>query len=257
MRRVILLLSIAVCTLLLSRAASAGLVFPSVVERVIGTRIDMAPVREALSDTTAHVRVEVADAELYGIEGLRTSGVRASGAVRAFFVTGSLTTIDAAVGSQSRALLEMGYLLRHRWHGALRAGSERLDLDGNASLTTHVAGVTSCVDVGRVTALADIEAVDTYGPGYETSLSLAFRVRAGAAQVIGTVRIDGDRFVGAGIAAVARLHRSLALLAGYDDGSESARAGVVIDWRGVELATGVFQHPVLGMSQAVSIACFR
>jgi len=70
--RVILLLSIAVCTLLLSRAASAGLVFPSVVERVIGTRIDMTPVREALSDTTAHVRVEVADAELYGIEELRT-----------------------------------------------------------------------------------------------------------------------------------------------------------------------------------------
>ena len=257
MRRVILLLSIAVCTLLLSRAASAGLVFPSVVERVIGTRIDTAPVREALSDTTAHVRVEVADAELYGIEGLRTSGVRASGAVRAFFVTASLTTIDAVVGSQHRAVVEAGYSIRQRWQGAVRAGSERLDLDGNTSLSAHVAGVTSRVDVGRVTTLADLEAVDTYGVGYETSLSLGVRVRASAAQVIGTVRIDGDRFVGAGIAAVARLHRSLALLAGYDDGSESARAGVVIDWRGVELATGVFQHPVLGMSQAVSIACFR
>ena len=118
MRRVILLLSIAVCTLLLSRAASAGLVFPSVVERVIGTRIDTAPVREALSDTTAHVRVEVADAELYGIEGLRTSGVRASGAVRAFFVTGSLTTIDAPVGWQHRAVVEAGCSIRQRWQGA-------------------------------------------------------------------------------------------------------------------------------------------
>jgi len=256
-RRVILLLSISVCTLLLSRAASAGLVFPSVVERVIGTRIDMAPVREALSDTTSHVRVEVADAELYGIEGLRTSGVRASGAVRAFFVTGSVQTIDAPAGSQSRALLETGYLLRHRWQGAVRVGVERLSLDREAGLSTRCAGAGSRIDLGRTSTTADIDLVDTHGAGYETSLSLGVRVRAGAAQLIGSVRIDGDRFVGAGIGAVARLHRSLALLAGYDDGSESARAGVVIDWRGVELATGVFQHPVLGMSQAVSIACFR
>jgi hypothetical protein len=32
---------------------------------------------------------------------------------------------------------------------------------------------------------------------------------------------------------------------------------VVIDWHGVEVAAGVFQHPVLGMSQGVSIACAR
>ena len=98
-------------------------------------------------------------------------------------------------------------------------------------------------------------------PSHSNEEALTFLARGfefnGTLNFDGTVRIDGDRFVGAGIAAVARLHRSLALLAGYDDGSESARAGVVIDWRGVELATGVFQHPVLGMSQAVSIACFR
>lgn len=240
-----------------ARAASAGLVFPSVVERVIGTRIDIAPVREALSDTTAHLRAEVADAELYGIEGLRTSGVRASGAVRAFFVTGTLTEISALVGAQQRVVMEAGYQLGRRWQGAVRAGRERLSLDDNPALTTNVAGVASRVDVGRMTTVADIEAMDVDGAGYETSLSLGVRVRAGAAQLIGSMRIDGDRFVGAGVGAVARLHRTLALLAGYDDGSESMRAGVVIDWRGVELATGVFQHPVLGMSQAVSIACFR
>jgi hypothetical protein len=240
-----------------ARAASAGLVFPSVVERVIGTRIDMAPVREALSDTTSHMRVEVADAELYGIEGLRTSGVRASGAVRAFFIAGNLATIDATIGSQQRAVIEAGYAIKHRWQGALRAGRERVAIDEVSPLTTRVVGVISRVDIGHVTTVADFEAIDVYGPGYETSLSLGVRVRAGAAQLIGHVRIDGDRFVGAGIGAVARLHRSLALVAGYDDGSESMRAGVVVDWRGVEIATAVFQHPVLGMSQAVSIACFR
>ena len=254
MRRA-LCLSILVCVL--PRVASAGLAFPSVVERVIGQRLDLAPVREALSDTAAHARVEVADAELYGIDGLRTSGMRATGAVHAFFFTGNVTSIDAPVGSQVRTVIEAGYWLRRGWQGALRTGVERLSLDGNPNLTSPIVGAASRVDAGRVSTVADIEALDTPGAGYETSLSLAFRVRAGAAQLIGGVRIDGDRFAGAGIGALARLHRNLALVAGYDDGSESLRAGVVIDWRGVEVATGVFQHPVLGMSQAVSVACFR
>jgi hypothetical protein len=228
-----------------------------VVERVIGTRIDVAPVRAALSDTTSQLRVEVADAELYGIEGLRTNGIRASGAVRALFFTGTLTNIEAPVGSQTRAVAEAGYSLRHRWQGAFRAGVERLSLDGDPELTSPTAGVTSRIDVGRVSTIADIDMLDTPGAGYESSLSLAVRVRTGAAQLIGSIRIDGDRFVGAGIAAVARLHQSLALLAGYDDGSGSMRGAVVIDWRGVEVAAGVFQHPVLGMSQGVSVSCFR
>ena len=71
------------------------------------------------------------------------------------------------------------------------------------------------------------------------------------------MRIDGDRFVGASVAIAARVHTNLALLAGYDDGAGSARGGVVINWRGIEFASGVFQHPVLGMSEAVSIACAR
>jgi hypothetical protein len=242
----------------MARTASAGLVFPSVVERVIGTRIDVAPVRAALSDTTAHVRVEVADAELYGIEGLRTNGIRASGAARAFYFNTSLSSIDAPVGTEMQAVAEAGYVFRRRWQGAVRAGVERIVLDGNPELTSRLVGVTSRVDVGQVTTVADVEARDVAGSGYETSLSLGIRVRAGgAAQLIGSLRVDGDRFVGAGVAAFARLHKSLALLAGYDDGTGSMRAGVVVDWRGIEVATGVFQHPVLGMSQGVSVACFR
>jgi hypothetical protein len=254
---VVVLLSIAVWSVVAARAASAGLVFPSVVERVIGTRIDVAPVRDALSDTTSRVRVEVADAELYGIEGLRTNGVRASGAVRVLFVTGTMTNIESPVGSETRALVEVGYTIRRRWQGALRAGGERLSLDGMSLFTSRMAGVASRVDVGHVSTIADVEVLDTPGAGYESSLSLAMRVRSGAAQLIGNIRIDGDRFVGAGIAAVARLHESLALMAGYDDGSESMRGAVVIDWRGIEVAAGVFQHPVLGMSQGVSVSCFR
>ena len=239
------------------RDAAAGLAFPSVVERVTGTRLDLAPVRASLSDSTARVRVEGADAELYGIDGLRSSGIRASGALGAVFFAGTVVDVASPVGSQTRAVLEAGYSLRHRWQGAVRIGTERLLLDGTPSYASRTAGVASRADVGRVSTIADVEVLDTPGAGYESSLSLAIRVRAGAAQLIGSIRIDGDRFIGAGIAAVARLHESLALLAGYDDGSESMRGAVVIDWRCIEVAAGVFQHPVLGMSQGVSVSCFR
>jgi len=239
------------------RVVAAGIAFPSVVERVMGTRIDIAPVRESLADSTARVRVEAGDAELYGIDGLRMNGVRASGSVKTAFFMASITGIDAPVGSHNQALVEAGYAVPHRWQAAVRVGAQKLSLDGTPALTTHVAGVASRVDVGRVTTVADLEATDVEGPGYETALSLAARVRAGIAQLVGNIEIDGDRFVGAGVSVFARLHSSLALMAGYDDGTESMRAGAVIDWRGIEVAAGVFEHPVLGASQVVSVACFH
>ena len=257
-RRAVFLSLLAISALgCFARDAAAGLAFPSVVERVTGSRLDLAPVCVALSDSTARVRVEAADAELYGIDGLRSSGVRAAGVCGAVFFSGTIVDVASPVGSQARAVVEAGYALRHRWQGAVRIGAERLLLDGNASLTTHVAGVSSRIDVGRTSTVADVEVLDTPGAGYESSLSLAIRLRTGAAQLIGGIRIDGDRFVGAGIAAAVRLYESLALLAGYDDGTESMRGAVVIDWRGIEVAAGVFQHPVLGMSQGVSVSCFR
>jgi hypothetical protein len=239
-----------------ARAATAGLAFPSLVERVTGTRIDVAPVRASLGNDAARLRVEFADAELYGVPGLRMSGVRASGARHGVFVSAAITNVMSPVGAQARAVMEAGCTIHRAWQGGVRAGAERLSLDAEAPLISRMAGVVSRVDVGRVTTVADLEVLDGIG-GYETSMSLSTRVHAGAAALIGHVRIDGDRFVGAGISGVARLHECLALLAGYDDGAQSLGAGIVINWRGVEIATGVFQHPVLGMSQGVSVACFR
>lgn len=246
------------CFGIASRAAGAraGLAFPSVVERITGTRIDVAPVRASLGDDFAAWRIELGDTELYGIPGLRTSGARVSGVIRRAVVSGSVVSIASPVGTHARAVVEAGATIGQVWQGAVRAGVERLELDENPPETWHAGGLVSRIDVGCVTALADIDVVA--GPGwYDTSLSISTRVRAGAAQLVGTMRIDGDRFVGAGVSVVARLHGSLALLAGYDDGAGSMRAGAVIGWRHVEIATGVFQHPVLGMSQGVSISCFR
>ena len=230
--------------------------FPAVMERTVGTRLDVAPVRTDFGDEPAAWRVEIADAGLHGIPGLRTDGVRASGRVHAIILGASIVNVSSPVGPHARGMVEAGCRIGGGWQGAVRAGAERLALVGTAPITWRVVGAVSRIDVGRVSTLADIEVIAGHRR-YETSLSISTRVRAGAAQLVGVVGIDGDRFAGAAVSVMARIHPSLALVAGYDDGTQSMRAGVIVDWKGVEIGTAVSQHPVLGLSQGVSVACAR
>ena len=239
-----------------ARDAHGTLAFPSVVEHVTGVRLDVAPVRSSIHDERASLRIEAGDVELYGIRGLRSAGVRASGQVRSIILATAMVNVASPVGVHQRATIEAGCAIGEVWQGAVRAGAERLSLNATDTVTWRVAGVMSRVDVGRVSMLADLDVIEGV-QRHETALALSARVRAGAAQLVGTMRIDGDRFAGAGIAAIARVHSMLALLTGYDDGSASLSAAIVIDWRSFEIATGVFQHPVLGMSQGVTVACTR
>ncbi len=245
--------------LMLCIAASssrAELTFPSVVEHVNGARIDIAPVHSAIGEEPARWRVEIADAELFGIAGLRSSGVRASGRYRAFIVSPGLVHVASPVGAHDRATMECGIATGNTWQGVVRAGVERLALNGTDAVSWRVMGMASRVDVGRVSVVADVGALQGHGT-YDTSLSLSTRVRAGATHLVGAVRVDGDRFAGAAVSLGVRIHPSLSLLVGYDDGTGSMRAGAVIQWGAIEIATGVSQHPVLGLSQGVSVACVR
>jgi hypothetical protein len=236
--------------------ARAQLRFPSMAERVAGARVDVAPPRAAFAPEPAALRVEFGDLELFGIPGLRLGGVRAAFWHRGACFSGSIAQVSSPVGAQSRALAEAGYARRSGWQGAVRAGVERLALDGAAPERRWVTGVISRVDAGPVAAIADVERVAGEHV-YATSLALTVLVSAGAARLVANVRIDGDRFVGAGVGVAARLHSALCLMAGYDDGAQTARAGVVVAWRRIEIAAGVFQHPVLGQSQGVTVACTR
>jgi hypothetical protein len=215
-------------------------------ELVAGTRVDVAP--------AGAWRVEIADMALHGVAGLHSGGARASVRLRSFIIGASATRVGSAVGAYDRAVVESGVVIRDAWQGVLRAGIERLALDGTAAATWRVAGIASRVDVGHASMIADLDVVQGHGV-YETTLSLAGVARVGAAQLIGLVRIDGDRFAGSALSLSARVHPHLSLLAGYDDGTGSLRAGAVIGWRGIDVGAGVSQHPVLGLSQGVSIAC--
>jgi hypothetical protein len=238
------------------KPTNAGLVFPSVVEHVNAARIDIAPAHSATGEGPARWRVEIADAELFGISGLRSSGVRASARYRALIINPVLVRVMSPVGAHDHATMEFGLAMSNAWQGAIRAGWERLTLDGTYAVSWRVMGMASRVDVGRVSVVADVNALEGQGR-YDTSLSLSTKVRTGALHLVGTVRVDGDRFAGAAVSLTARIHSSLALLAGYDDATGSMRGGAVIQWGAIEIATGVSQHPVLGLSQGVSVACVR
>lgn len=248
--------ALAACVVLgaCARNARAALAFPSLTEHVAGARFDVAPARA--DGTPASWRVDVADAELFGVAGLRSSGVRAAGRIDAFILGATVVQITSPVGSHLRTVAEAGFVIRGAWQGAARAGIERLALDGAETTRARVAGIASRVDAGRVSLLADIESIDDV-QARDTSLVIASSVRAGAAQLTGSVRIDGDRFVGANVSLCARVHRDVALLAGYDDGAESLAAAVVIHIGALEMAAGVSQHPVLGLSHGASVACAR
>ena len=239
-----------------ARDARGTLAFPSVVDHITGVRADVAPVRSTLRDERASLRIEAADIELYGVTGLRSAGLRASGRARALIMSATLVNIASPVGVHQRGVVEAGCAIGSVWQGTVRAGAERLALDREADVTWRVTGAMSRVDVGRVSMLADLDVVQG-AQRHETSLVFSARVRTGIAHLIATMRIDGDRFAGTGVAGIARVHPSLGLLAGYNDGSESLSAAVVIDWRAFEISTGVFQHPVLGISQGVTVACAR
>jgi hypothetical protein len=236
--------------------ARAQLAFPSIVERVTGARVGVAPSGALLAAGPATVRVEVGDVELFGVAGLRSTGVRAAADLGGALLSASLCQVAAPVGSQARATLEVGYARRGAWQGAARVGFERVALDGVPAEDGPLAGAISRVDVGRVAVIADAELLS--GERMRaTSVSSTVLVRAGVATLVASICIEDERLSGAGVAVGARLDSRLAVVAGYDDVAQTMRAGAVVSWGGVEVAAGCFLHAVLGASQGVSVAWTR
>jgi hypothetical protein len=235
--------------------AHARLEFPSVSERVAGARLAVAPAH-ALSDSVpARVRVECGDVELFGIAGLRAGGVRATASARGLLLGAELVHLGSPVGAHTRVVAEAGAAFRGAWAGVVRAGVERLALDGFPGADTGVVGLVNRIDVGRVFVVADVEAALAAPRTSEVGLALC--ARAGPARLVASVRIDDGRLAAAGASLSARLHPRLAVSCGYDDASTSLRAAALVRAGGVEVGIGAFQHPVLGGSQGVSVAWVR
>jgi hypothetical protein len=231
--------------------AGARIDFPSVADRTVGIR--------AGADgfgPEAPWSVETGDVELFGIAGLRVAGVRARGRMGAVPAGVSLAQLSSPVGTESRAEAELGYRPGVRWLCLARTGIEIVSITGAPAEQAVLAGFYSRAEAGRITAIADVDVISR-ADAREIEVEIGVVGRIGSASIIATTHFDGHAVASAGIAVVSRFAGRLALLAGYDDGTETIRGAAVVSLSRWRVGVGVFQHAVLGVSQGVTLTWSR
>ena len=243
-------------SVLLAGPAAGQVTFPSVGDRAVGMRTALYP-GAGEGNERPRWSAEVADAELFGIAGLRVVGVQSAATLGPAMLRMELAQIDSPVGEHTRGVVEAGHVHAAVWQGAVRAGIERVTLRGVLPERMWVSGAFSRADLGPIALVADVEAISG-AFARSTSVSIAVLGRASTlATVVGSLRFDGSRVVAAGVAVVARPAARLRLIAGYDDGTDTSRVAAHIVVDRVEVATGVTHHAVLGLSHGVSVTWTR
>jgi hypothetical protein len=230
--------------------------FPSVIDRVLGFRAAGNGYVVVVGSAPSWC-VEVGDAELFGIAGLRVSGARASGRAGDVPLALSVAQLVSPVGDEARVDAELGYAPGSRWSCAARVGVETVSLVGTAREDALVTGMCARANAGHVSVVADVDVVSrTLARDIELTFGVVARAGS-AACVVASARFEGSGVAGAGVSLVSRIGGALSLLAGYDDGTESIRGAAVISLNHWRVSTGVYYHGVLGVSQAVTIAWTR
>ena len=195
-------------------------------------------------------RFEVADAELFGVAGLRASGVRASVPVWRLTVAVELVRLGTDVVSESRAtlLLAAGVV-------AFEVGVERVAAGTRAAGLASV-GVMARLPVGRGAHVrfhaAGIGVRGTYDPGFDAGIDIELRpVQAVTIDVGASIhRRYGESLR---LSVEVRTPTPLSLSAGFDAATETAGAGVRVSVRALSIEFGADVHAVLGVSQRVSL----
>ncbi len=237
-----------------SADALARIDFPSVVDRAVGIRAsaDVFNPEQAASAWT----LEAGDVELFGIAGLRVAGVRASGRAGVLPAGFAIAQLSSPVGNESRAELELGYRPSARWLCLARAGIETVSIIGVPDERAIVTGFHARAEARRITAIADVDLISR-ASAREIGLSIGVVGRIGSTSIVATAQFDGRAVASTGIAVVSRFAGRLALLAGYDDGTESVSGAAVVSFSRWRFGVGVFQHAVLGVSQGVTLSWSR
>jgi hypothetical protein len=222
-----------------------------VADRIAGVRFDVMP--PLVAHDGEHGSAEFSDVELFGVPGLRLSGARVLTRFGAVPAGIEIARLGAPVGSHARATVIAG-VSSPRWRVGVRGGVELLALNGVPGESFTVAALVSVVDAGGATLLADVETIAGRGARVTFLNIAACGSVTGRSRMLASMRYDGPGALSLGIACALVLHRSLSVLAGWDDGTETARAGVLVKTGRLALTTAVFQHAVLGVSQGASLA---
>jgi len=195
-------------------------------------------------------RVEVADAELYGVAGLRATGVRASVPVWRLTAAVELVRVGSDAMSESRATLYLAAGVV-----ALEMGLERV------TAGTRNAGLVSVGAMARLPAGSGAHLLfhatglgvrGTYDPGFDAGVDIELRPVEAVTLYVGASihRRYGESLR---LSAEVRTATPLTLSAGFDAATETAGAGVRVSVRALSVEFGADVHAVLGVSQRVSL----
>jgi hypothetical protein len=252
--------------------ALGGLRHPSVEELVTGTRGILAPTLAPLSRPRASVllradstaarpgpaMVRVSEELLYGISGLRTSGVMAGASVAGLFVAGEAAQLSSPLGNETR-LAATAALCAPGWAVSVGGVYDGVFLMGMAGADLVSISVSSLVWVnGYVRVGGSVDRLRIAGeeyPGADVSLVLASELAAGVS-LFGTVEFDrrGGAVPGAA-ATVAGLGPARFGL-GYEIGPDVLKGSLAVRWRAFDFAAGVCYHPVLGEKREITLTWF-
>jgi hypothetical protein len=199
--------------------------------------------------------IRVSEEQMFGISGLHTSGVQAGVKVSRLFVTGEAAQMSSQVGSETRVALTAA-LLSTTW--AVSAGGvyDGADIEGmgGANLISFNASslvwVTNALRVGGSIERVRISGEDY--PGADVSLAL-LAYPAPAVALYGTVEFDRRFGAVPGVAVILAGLGPSRLGLGYECGPDALKGSFALSWRSIDVAVGVYYHPVLGEKREVTL----
>lgn len=250
---------------LLIPSADAGAIgalrHPSVEEMVTGGRGILGPwffSADSAGTQPPPLMVQVSEELLFGIPGLHTSGIRLGGRAAGLFVTAAAAQLSSPIGKETR--VEVTPLLSSaRWAVSVGFVRETVVLgemarSGLISLTVRsLARVSGSFRVG-----GEIDRLRLSGeefPGTDATIVLTTTPAQGIV-LQGTVEVGRTNGIVPGIATTVTRPGPWRFSIGLEGGTDVLKGAIGVRWGAIDLAAGIFYHPVLGEKRGVTVTWF-
>ena len=201
-------------------------------------------------------RVEASEIALYGVPGLRLSGVRVGGRAGAVSLVAEAARLSADGGSETRLAVTPAVFLSNWWAASLGLVYESAVVDGMPSARLASATGRSLVRLSRTVSVGgEVARYRLFGEandGADVTMAVVVRPLDGA-----TIRavVAVGRWSGAqpSLSTTIGSPRRFRLTIGYESSSEALKGALAVSLGGLTCAAGANYHPVLGSRHGVTL----
>jgi hypothetical protein len=245
--------------------ALGALEYPSIEESVAGVRGILCGAFPLYADTqgaarSARVAVEASENLLFGISGLRTSGVRLGVRVGSAVFVGEATQLTADVGREARYAFAPALFVRDLWAVSVGVVYEGAFVDGfPPARMVSVCGRSLIRLSQSVRVGGEIDRYRVHGePGGGADVSIVVLVRPVPGALFRGV-VELGRWGGAqpSLSTTVEALPALRLSFGYEGATDALKGAVAVGIGGLTCAAGVIYHPVLGARKGVTVSWRR